>query len=102
MTSRIDRQALGIDKIGVLRASLVRGFGVWTNLANTGKVVHLTPAQAQEVAEYFAAMTAHLDAAATLLDVAMAPLPPAPRPGDDAPTRAAQGLRLATRNGEPL
>ncbi|MBN2752585.1 MAG: hypothetical protein JXQ84_07735 [Rhodospirillaceae bacterium] len=101
MTNPYDRPALAAEKIGTVRASLMRSYDVWSHLGDNGKTVHLPPAQTARIAQYFADVIGVLDAAATLLGIPLVPLPPAPQPNPSAQA-ANSGPRLVTRNGEPL
>lgn len=90
MAEAFDRDALAGEKLAVLHTALSRCCVAWTNLARLGGSVALTPAQAMEMADFFAKSAAETAGVAVLMGFALVPMPPKPAP-EQQPT--AQGKR---------
>lgn len=74
-----DREAQAGEKLAILHNALSRCCAAWNSLARQGEPVALTPAQATEMADFFAKSASEAAAAAILLGFALVPVPPQPK-----------------------
>ena len=96
MADAFHREAQAGEKLATLHTAMARCSAAWTALAKTGEPVTLTPAQAMELADFFAKAGGMAASAAILLGFALVPVPPQPEP---AQTPAPAKPRLAVIEG---